>query len=375
MACSRQLLAGAILAVLVSTLFNINFTNFSYKPFNIERLLKDDSELLLPLARAATGPESFAFDGLGRGPYTGISDGRIIRWEEHEQRWIDFAVTSLYRDGCEGPHVDQYQMEHICGRPLGLCFNESNGDLYVADAYMGLLKVGRDGGLATTIATHGDDDIPFNFTNSLDVDPSSSALYFTDSSSRYQRREYIYAILSGDKSGRLLRYDPEDKKVRILLGNLSFPNGVALSKDGNFILIAETTTCRVLKYWIKTSKAGILEVFAQVPGFPDNIKRSPRGGYWVAINSRRDKFLEWVLSHPWIGNSLIKLPFDLMKIYSILGKYRGTGMAVRLDENGDILEVFEDRNRFKTLSEVMEKDGKLWIGSINLPFVGRYDKI
>ena len=85
-------------------------------------------------------------------------------------------------------------MEHICGRPLGLCFNESNGDLYIADAYMGLLKVGPKGGLATVIATHGD-GLRFKFTNSLDIDHSSSALYFTDSSSQYQRR-YSHLILS-----------------------------------------------------------------------------------------------------------------------------------------------------------------------------------
>ncbi|GMQ00213.1 hypothetical protein CsSME_00047401 [Camellia sinensis var. sinensis] len=43
------------------------------------------------------GPESFAFDPHGGGPYTGISDGRIIKWLQNERRWIGFAVTSLHR--------------------------------------------------------------------------------------------------------------------------------------------------------------------------------------------------------------------------------------------------------------------------------------
>ncbi|KAL2984505.1 hypothetical protein AAZX31_12G091800 [Glycine max] len=30
--------------------------------------------------------------------------------------------------------------EHICGRPLGLRFDKKTGDLYIADAYFGLLK-------------------------------------------------------------------------------------------------------------------------------------------------------------------------------------------------------------------------------------------
>ncbi|KAF2308229.1 hypothetical protein GH714_037149 [Hevea brasiliensis] len=329
----------------------INRTKFSDKPSYIQSFSGDNIDKLnqqrelLHLGSSATGPESFAFGKHGQGPYASIADGRIIKWEEHRRQWIDFAVTSLHRAGCERSY-DHYQVEPICGRPLG--------------------------GLATTIATLAD-GIPFRFTNGLDIDQSSGTVYFTDSSSVYQRRDYIYVILSGDKSGRLMRYDPEDRQVKVLVENLSFPNGVALSKDGNFILLAETTTCRILRYWIKTCKIGTLEVFAQLPGFPDNIKRSPRGGYWVGLHSKREKLLEWILSHTWIGNALIRLPFDLMKAYSILGEYRGSGMAIRLSENGDILEVFEDKNGFKSISEGMEKDGKLWIGSINLPFAGRYN--
>uniref|UniRef100_A0A2K1ZWJ7 Strictosidine synthase conserved region domain-containing protein n=1 Tax=Populus trichocarpa TaxID=3694 RepID=A0A2K1ZWJ7_POPTR len=275
-------------------------------------------------------------------------------------------------DGCGGPR-DHQQTEHICGRPLGLCFDETHGDLYIADAYMGLLRVGTQGGLATKIVTHAQ-GIPLRFTNGLDIDQSSGAIYFTDSSSQYQRRQYLSVVLSGDKSGRLMKYDPVNKQVRVLLSNLTFPNGVALSKDGNFILLAETTRCRILRYWIKTSKAGTVEVFAQLQGFPDNIKRSPRGGYWVGMNSRREKLSELLFSYPWIGNVLLKLPLDIAMLQSTLSKYRGSGLAVRLSENGDILEVFEDNDGdgLKSISEVMEKDGRLWIGSIALPFAGRY---
>ena len=85
-------------------------------------------------------------------------------------------------------------MEHVCGRPLGSCFDETRGDLYIADAYMGLLRVGPEGGLATTIATHAQ-GIPFRFTNSLDIDQSSGAIYFTDSSSQYQRRYVKHSII------------------------------------------------------------------------------------------------------------------------------------------------------------------------------------
>ena len=45
----------------------------------------------------AVGPESFAFDPHGDGPYTGVSDGRIIKWNPTQKRWLNFAVTSSRR--------------------------------------------------------------------------------------------------------------------------------------------------------------------------------------------------------------------------------------------------------------------------------------
>lgn len=45
----------------------------------------------------AVGPESLAFDGDGEGPYAGVSDGRIMKWNSLENHWMDFAVTSSHR--------------------------------------------------------------------------------------------------------------------------------------------------------------------------------------------------------------------------------------------------------------------------------------
>ena len=76
--------------------------------------------------------------------------------------------------------------EHICGRPLGLRFDKKTGDLYIADAYFGLMKVGPEGGLATSLANEAE-GIPLRFTNDLDIDDEGN-IYFTDSSTTYQRR-------------------------------------------------------------------------------------------------------------------------------------------------------------------------------------------
>ena len=78
-------------------------------------------------------------------------------------------------------------MEHICGRPLGLRFHQKTGDLYIADAYLGLHVVGPAGGLATPVVTQVEGQ-RLRFTNDLDIDDENDVIYFTDSSTEYYRR-------------------------------------------------------------------------------------------------------------------------------------------------------------------------------------------
>ncbi|XP_059646149.1 protein STRICTOSIDINE SYNTHASE-LIKE 2 [Cornus florida] len=372
---SSKLFLSASIILLISTLISVIRIRFfdadkKYLSNDHKQFQYQYSEVI-PIT-GAVGPESFAFDPQGEGPYTGVSDGRIIKWQGKQRRWIDFAVTSPAeaRDGCEGSH-DHDLTEHMCGRPLGLRFNERTGDLYIADAYMGLVVVGPDGGLATRVATQAQ-GIPFGFTNALDIHPTTGVVYFTDSSSLYQRRNHISVIVSGDKTGRLMKYDPESKEVTVVLDNLSFPNGVALSQNGDFILVADTANCRIFKFWLQTSK---LQVLAELPGFPDNIKRIHGKGdeFWVGIHSRRGKLVRRVLvSFPWLGNAMVRLlPFSITKLHSyVVANFlrgAGFGLGVKLSSQGDVLEMLEE-NKWKFISEVEERNGSLWIGSVKMPF-------
>ena len=85
-------------------------------------------------------------------------------------------------------------MEQVCGRPLGLKFNEATCDLYIADAYFGLLVVGHNGGVAKQVVTSAE-GVPFRFTNALDIDQNTGVIYFTDTSTIFQRW-YVSSIYS-----------------------------------------------------------------------------------------------------------------------------------------------------------------------------------
>nr|XP_011468465.1 PREDICTED: protein STRICTOSIDINE SYNTHASE-LIKE 10-like [Fragaria vesca subsp. vesca] len=139
--------------------------------------------------------------------------------------------------------------EPTCGRPLGLKFDLKTCELYIADAYFSLLKVGPNGGVAQTLATavHG---IPF-------------------------------------RTGRLLQYNPDFGIVELLQSGLPFANGVVASLVGNFVLVSHTTSKNILRYWVWGPRASQSEIFAITQGYPDNIRRNINGEFWVVANSGR----------------------------------------------------------------------------------------
>ncbi|XP_062111995.1 protein STRICTOSIDINE SYNTHASE-LIKE 10-like [Humulus lupulus] len=371
---SRLLLRAASLAVLAFVLAiyqdpsRINF--HAPPPIHGSRDVLHSAQIIN--VTAALGPESLAFDPSGRGPYAGVADGRILRWEEDGLGWSEFAITSSQREKCVRPFAPE--MEHVCGRPLGLRFHKKTGDLYIADAYFGLRVVGPNGGLASPLLTHVEGH-PLLFTNDMDIDEDKDLIYFTDSSTTFYRRQFMSAALSGDRTGRLLKYNISSKEVTVLLKDIAFANGVALSKDRSFLLVAETTKSRVLRLWLHGPNAGNVDVFAELPGFPDNIRRNQKEEFWVALHSKKGVISNLVVSKPWAGTTLLKLPLSFKQLHYILVGGKAHATAIKLGEDGRILEVLEDceGKSLKFISEVEENNGKLWIGSVLMPFIGIYN--
>ncbi|XP_015582983.1 protein STRICTOSIDINE SYNTHASE-LIKE 10 isoform X2 [Ricinus communis] len=266
------------------------------------------------------------------------------------------------------------ELEHVCGRPLGLRFDKKTGDLYIADAYLGLQVVGPNGGLATPVVSEVEGH-PLRFTNDMDIDEQNDVIYFTDTSKIFQRRQFMASILHKDKTGRLLKYDKSSKEVTILLEGLSFANGVALSKDRSFVLVAETSTCQISRFWLHGPNAGKVDVFAKLPGFPDNIRRNSKGEFWVALHAKEGFLAKLALSNSWIGKTLLKFPLSFKQLHSLLVGGKPHATAIKLSGDGKIVQVLEDCDgkRLRFISEVEEKDGKLWIGSVLMPFLGIYN--
>lgn len=187
-------------------------------------------------------------------------------------------------------------------------------------------------------------------------------------------RQFIELLLSGNKTGKLMKYDIARKEVTVLMRDLEFPNGVVLSKDHSFVLVAETSPRRIMRYWIQGPNAGKQDVFAELPGFPDNIRRNSNGEFWVALHSKLTPVAKRAVSDPKYGQTLLNLPISMEELHTkLVGGPHAT--AVKLSENGKVLEVLEDAEgkTLRFISEVDEREGKLWIASVMTSFLGVYN--
>lgn len=150
---------------------------------------------------------------------------------------------------------------------------------------------------------------------------------------------------SGDTSGRLLKYDPRTKQRTVVLTGLSGPNGVAVGKDGSFVLVSEYIGSRIIKYWIKGPKANTSEILLNLTGNPDNIKRTKDGDFWVPVNIQR--FIPRQSNFP---------------------------VGQKFNAEGKILETmnfYEEYNE-TYITEVHEHLGSFYVASIYTDFVGVY---
>jgi len=292
--------------------------------------------------RIGIGPEDLAVDANGW-VHTGFEDGRIVR---------------IAPDGKSSKLV-----VNTGGRPLGMRF-DAEGNLIVADATKGLLKV-TPGGAITVLATQAE-RTGFRFTNHLAI-ARNGTIYFSDSSTRWGAGQAIADIFEHIGTGRLMAYDPRTKTVRVLMKKLQYANGVALARDESFVLVVETALYRIRRYWLKGPKAGSADIFIDnLPGFPDNVSANGKGTFWLAMFTVRNPAADALAGKPFLRKVVWRLPQFLQpgpKPYAfVLG----------LDESGKVTHNLQDpQGRYSPVTSVVQVGDMLWLGSLSATSLAR----
>lgn len=304
----------------------------------------------LPLG-AHHGPEAIALDAEGR--IYAATHGAIVRLDATGDDPQTFAETG--------------------GRPLGIAFDD-NGHLLVADAYRGLLSISPSG--EVTVLADEADGLPIEYADDVDVAPDGR-VYFSDASTKFSAREVgdtmeasKLEIIEHAGTGRLLVYDPGTKETQTVVDGLVFPNGVAVSPDGEYVLVTETGSYRVLKVWLTGARAGTVEPIAEaLPGFPDNITTGRNGRYWVGFASPRNAMLDALSGMPRSRKVILRLPRFMRP------DAQPYGHVIAIDGEGRVLEDLQDpRGAYPITTSVTETDDDLYVGSLVAPVLGRLSK-
>jgi len=269
-------------------------------------------------------------------------------------------------------------MEPVCGRPLGLAL-DWNGNLIVADAYFGLLSFDKEG--HKQILLKQVEGSRLVFPNAIAIDHQKKKIYFTDSSSRFQRRDVAYEVLEAGSTGRLIEYDSATQEARVLQTGLPFPNGIVLTKDNKSLIMCSTTRALIYSYHLSEGTLSVL--LENLPGLPDNIRPRPLSPslaptYWVGMSSKRASpfsLIDLGAFLPWSRIIISKLLPSPSWLTTFIQKF---GLIIEIDEHGNIIQTLQDPSGYTPfISEVEEiQDDKgnivLFIGSWFNRFLTRF---
>ncbi|KAL6873417.1 hypothetical protein ACP4OV_013499 [Aristida adscensionis] len=203
------------------------------------------------------------------------------------------------RHGPVHERVGVVELQGVRGRRLRV-EEAAGGFLYIADAYMGLMRMGPNGGEADVLATEAG-GAPLLFTNGVDVDQVTGEVYSPIAARRTRGCAHQMVTSFADSTGRITKYDPRTSQVTVLQSGVTYPNGISISSDRtHHLVVALTRPCKLLRYWIRGPKAGTSEMFTDLPGYPDNVRpESPdeKGGGLLCTERRLNSHLATVRSY------------------------------------------------------------------------------
>ena len=298
------------------------------------------------------GPEDATLGQDGR-IYVTTKDGSIIRIQNR-------GVSEFVNAG---------------GRPLGI-ETDQNGSLVIANAVLGLQRIDRDGSIVVLLDEF--EQQPLKNANNLGIGPNG-VIYFSQSSRKFTSDGFggsyeasLLDILEHGGHGNVYSFDPASGVATRLMTGLNYANGVAVSTDGSFLLVAETSEYRILKHWLTGDLQGTTEVLIDnLPAFPDNIKNGLNGRFWIGFAAPRNQLIDQLSDKPFARKIIQRLPA------AVRPKAEPFSHVIAVNGDGDVLMNLHDpAARFPTLTGVLETRDALYLTTLfghRLPRIKKRD--
>lgn len=282
-------------------------------------------------------PDDIAFDAMG---VLHISVGnQVLRWESKAGTWEE--VTTL-------------------PGPVGGIAFHSDGSLFACVAGEGLARVsGQEtdwvrsvGGQSLTCLTSV-------------VVARDGMVYVTQGSCQTETEDWVVDLMQKNSSGLLISYDANTGDSRVLLRDLAYPAGIAMTPDEQHLIFSESWA-HTLTQCDRNGRA-LEKVVRNFPGYPSRLASDCQGGYWVCLFGARTHLVELVLDDTdfrlsmmeeidpayWIcpslratGSYMEPLQGGGIKKLGVVKAWappRSYGLVLRINHEGDIMESLHSR--------------------------------
>jgi sugar lactone lactonase YvrE len=307
----------------------------------------------IPLGKEE-GPEHIVLARDGK-LYTAVASGNILRMAPDGTAQEVFVNTG--------------------GRVLGFDFDAA-GNLIAADAVKGLLSISPDGKIA--VLADKIDGQPIRFADAVVV-AGDGTIYFSDASTRFAPADQggtleasILDIMEQSCTGRILAYDPATQKSRIVAHGLSFANGVALSREEQFLFVNETGKYRVWKIDVSADNVDVRQgsplatvLLDNLPGYPDNLMRGLDGKIWLGFAKPRNPTVDKMADKPFLRKLTLRLPRALWPVP------RPYGHVIAFTEDGRIVADLQDpTGAYPETTAITETPQRLYVQSLHAKVLG-----
>jgi sugar lactone lactonase YvrE len=175
-------------------------------------------------------------------------------------------------------------------------------------------------------------------------------------------------LMEKRSNGRLIVCSPALDNAQVLLRDLPYPYGVAVSADGKQLWLTESWAHRLSRFALTSNGVAPREVIANnLAGYPARLHRDAQGGFFLGLFARRTHLIEFVLKEDdfredmittippdyWIapafaggGDCLEPMQIGSVKALGIQKPWappRSYGLLVHLDAEGEATDSLHSR--------------------------------
>jgi sugar lactone lactonase YvrE len=287
----------------------------------------------------------------------------------HDGKLYATAANGLVLELDPGGQVQLFA--DIGGRALGI-ETDTDGSLVVANAYLGLQRIHADGSVESLLGeVEGN---PVAFANDLAI-AADGTIYFSNSSRKFGAQQSggtyeaaLLDILEHGGHGQVVRFDPETRQAEVIIRDLNFANGIAISEDQRYLLLSDLGSYRILKHWLQGPNKGATDVLLDnLPALADNINNGLNGRFWIGMISPRNELVDKLSDKPMLRKIVQRLPPFLRP------QAERYAHVIAINGDGEVLMNLQDpAARYSSLTGALETGDRLYFSTLfgnQLPYL------